>query len=149
VLLGSPANLRDKPGVRELWDATVSKLTDPVDLGFVREFAASTLARPVPQAFFETIVQENLKVPAFVWRATIEGLIADDSFGELHTIKAPTLIIWGDQDAILPRSDQEALAAAIPGSRLVVYPGAGHAFYWEDPGRVASDLVAFVEAHGT
>ena len=149
VLLGSPANLRDKPGVRELWDATVSKLTDPVDLGFVREFAASTLARPVPQAFFETIVQESLKVPAFVWRATIEGLIADDSFGELHTIKAPTLIIWGDQDAILPRSDQEALAAAIPGSRLVVYPGAGHAFYWEDPGRVASDLVAFVEAHGT
>ena len=145
VLLGSPANLRDKPGVRELW----AKLTDPVDLGFVREFAASTLAQPVPQAFFETIVQESLKVPAFVWRATIEGLIADDSFGELHTIKAPTLIIWGDQDAILPRSDQEALAAAIPGSRLVVYPGAGHAFYWEDPGRVASDLVAFVEAHGT
>ena len=148
VLMGSPASLRDKPGVQELWDSTVSKLTDPVDVAFVREFAASTLVQPVPQAFFETIVRENLKVPAFVWRATFEGLMADDSFGELHTIKAPTLIIWGDQDVILPRSDQEALVAAIPGSRLVVYAGAGHAFYWEEPDRVASDLVAFIEAHG-
>jgi non-heme chloroperoxidase len=84
-----------------------------------------------------------------VWRATFEGLTADDSLGEPHRIRAPTLIIWGDQDAILPRSDQEALAAAMPGSRLVVYPGAGHAFYWEGPDHVASDLVAFIEARGT
>jgi pimeloyl-ACP methyl ester carboxylesterase len=146
VLLGSPANLRDKPGVQELWNTKISKLSDPIDPGLVREFAASTLAQPVAQAFFETIVEENLKVPAFVWRATFEGLLADDSFGELHSIKAPTLIIWGDQDSILPRSDQEALVAAIPGSRLVVYAGAGHAFYWEEPDRVASDLATFIEA---
>lgn len=146
VLLGSPASLRDKPGVHDMWDSIVSKLIDPVDPGFVREFAASTLAQPIPQPFFETIVQENLKVPAFVWRATFEGIMEDDSFGDLHTIKAPTLIIWGDRDTILPRSDQEALAAAIPGSRLVVYADAGHAFYWEEPDRVASDLVAFIKA---
>lgn len=143
VLLGSPANLRDKPGAKDMWDSFVSKPDDPIDPEFVRDFAASTLARPAPQAFLETIVKESLKVPAYVWRATLEGLMTDDSFGELHAIKAPTLIIWGDQDAILPRTDQEALAAAIPDSRLLVYPGAGHAFYWEDPERVASDLVAF------
>jgi non-heme chloroperoxidase len=148
VLMGSPLTLRDKPGVLELWDSTVSKLTDPVDPGFVREFQESTLTQPVPQAFLETLVQESLKVPARVWRATFEGLLEDDSSGELDKIKAPTLIIWGDQDAILPRSAQEALAAAIAGSRLVVYPGAGHAFYWEEPDRFASDLVAFIEDLG-
>ena len=132
--------------MQELWDSTISKLSDPVDPGFVHEFAASTLTQPVSQAFFETIVQENLKVPAFVWRETFEGLMADESFEELHTIKAPTLILWGDQDTILPRSDQEALVAAIPGSQFVVYAGAGHAFYWEEPDRVASELVAFIEA---
>lgn len=149
VLLGSPATLRDKPNLQELWDSTLSKLTDPVDPGFVRELARSTLAQPVPRAFFETIVQENLKVPGFVWRATFEGIMEEDSFGELHKIQVPTLIVWGDQDAILSRSDQEALAAAIPGARLVVYPGAGHAFYWEEPERVASDLVAFIQGLGT
>jgi non-heme chloroperoxidase len=149
VLLSSPASLRDNPGVQKLWDSTISKLSDPVDPGFVREFAASILAQPIPQAFFKTIVQENLKVPAFVWRETFKGLMADDSFGELYKIKEPTLLIWGDQDTILPRSDQEALAVAIPGSRLLVYVGAGHAFYWEEPDRVASDLVAFIEALDT
>jgi non-heme chloroperoxidase len=144
VLLGSPATLRDKPGVLEMWKSTISKLTDPISPDLVREFAEGTLTRPVPQAFLETIVQENLKVPARVWIATFEGRLEDDSLGELHKIKTPTLVVWGDQDAILPQSDQETLAAAITGSRLLVYPGAGHAFYWEDPGRVASDLAAFI-----
>ncbi len=144
VFLGSPAVLRDKPGVQEMWDSTISKLKDPISPDLVREFANGTLTRPVPQAFLETIVQENLKAPARVWRETFEGLLEDDSLEDLDKIKAPTLIVWGDQDAILPRSDQETLAAAIPGSRLLVYPGAGHAFYWEDPGRVALDLAAFI-----
>ena len=144
VFLGSPAILRDKPGVQEMWDSTISKLKDPISPDLVREFAEGTLTRPVPQASLETIVQENLKAPARVWRETFEGLLEDDSLEDLHKIKAPTLIVWGDRDTILPRSDQETLAAAITGSRLLVYPGAGHAFYWEDPGRVALDLAAFI-----
>ena len=143
VLLGSPATLRDKQNVLEFWNSTASQLTDPVDPGFVREFAESTLVQPVPHAFVETMIQENLKVPARVWRATFEGLLEDESFGELGKINVPTLIIWGDHDAFLPRADQEALKTAIPRSRLVVYPGAGHAVYWEEPDRIASDLAAF------
>jgi pimeloyl-ACP methyl ester carboxylesterase len=145
VFLGSPLALRGKPGVQEMWDSTMSKLTDPIDPGFVRKFAESTLAQPVPPAFMETLVQENLKVPARVWKATMEGLLEDDSSEELGKVAAPTLIIWGDQDSILPRGDQEILAEAIADSRLVVYPGAGHACYLEEPGRVASDLVAFID----
>jgi pimeloyl-ACP methyl ester carboxylesterase len=144
VLMGSPATLHDKPGIQGMWISTISKLNDPIDPGFVREFAASTLAQPIPHSFFETIVKENMKVPAFVWRATFEGLMEDRSFEDLHSIKAPTLIIWGEHDAILSKGDQEALAEEIPDSRLVVYADAGHAFYWEAPDRVASDLVAFI-----
>ncbi len=54
-------------------------------------------------------------------------------------------IVWGDRDAFVPREDQARLAAAIPDSRLVVYEGAGHAVHWEQPERVAADIVAFVE----
>lgn len=148
VLIGSPFSLRDKPGVQEIWDSTLSKLTDPVDPAFVRDFVESTFVRPVPRGFIETLVQESLKVPARVWKATMEGLLEDESYGELNKIKAPTLIVWGDQDAIIPRTDQETLAAAIADSRLVVYPGAGHTFYWEEPERIASDLAAFIDHLG-
>jgi non-heme chloroperoxidase len=144
VFLGSPADLRDKPGVQEMWDSTFSKLEDPIDPDLVREFAEGTLAQPVPRAVLETIVGENLKTPARVWRETFKGLLEDDSLGELDKIEAPTLVVWGDRDTILPRDDQESLAAAIAGSRLLVYEGAGHAFYWEKPGRVAADLATFI-----
>lgn len=148
VFIGSPATLRGHPGLQEAWDSTISKLTDPVDPGFVRETQKSTLAQPVPEEFFETLVQEALKVPARVWRGAFKSFLEDDLSGELDKIKAPTLIIWGDRDAIVSRRDQEALAAAIVGSRLVVYAGAGHSPNWEEPARFASDLVAFVESLG-
>jgi pimeloyl-ACP methyl ester carboxylesterase len=144
VLIGPPLTLRDKPGALELWDSTISGLKDPIDPGFVREFVESTFTQPVPKSFLETLVQESLKVPARVWKATFEGLLEDDSSEELDKIKAPTLIVWGNQDAIVPRSDQETFTTAIAGSQLVVYPSAGHALYCEEPARFASDLAAFI-----
>ncbi|HSG18149.1 MAG TPA: alpha/beta hydrolase [Anaerolineae bacterium] len=147
VLLGSPFTLRDKPEVQEMWQSTISGLTDPVDPGFVREFQESTHVRPVPADFLCTMIEESLKVPARVWRATLEGLLEEDSSEDLGKIKAPTLILWGDQDAVVPLGDQEKLAAGIEGAQLVVYPGVGHAIYWEAPGQVATDIGVFIEEH--
>jgi non-heme chloroperoxidase len=146
VLLGSPLRLGDQPAVRRAWDTTFSRLEDPVDPAFVRDFVKSTVVRPVPEAFIETLVQEGLKAPAFVWKATIAALLEDDLTPRLGDVAAPTLVGWGERDAILPRREQEALASKIPRARLIVYEGGGHAFYWEDPARVAADLVAFVTA---
>ena len=145
VLLGSFADLRTNPGVAELWDSAISQFVDPVDPHFVRAFQQSTLAQPVPAAFFETAVHESLKVPARVWKATFATFLHEEWSGELGRITAPTLIVWGDQDTFCPRSDQDTLVAAIPGAQLLVYPRAGHALHWEEPERFAADLVAFTE----
>jgi pimeloyl-ACP methyl ester carboxylesterase len=45
----------------------------------------------------------------------------------LHRIDVPTLLLWGAEDGLVPPRFGEAYAALIPGSRLVVLPGAGHA----------------------
>lgn len=144
VLIGSFAALRTNPAVREFWDSAVSLLVDPIDPQFVREFQQSTLAQPVPTGFFETVVNESLKVPARVWKATFSTFQQEDWSTELGKITAPTLIVWGDQDAVCPRSDQDMLLAAIPGSRLIIHSGAGHAPHWEEPERFAADLAAFI-----
>ena len=146
VMLGSPATLRGNVDIQRMWDEDLSAMTDPVDPDFVRRFLEGTVHQPVPQGRMETMIQESLKVPLPVWRETLKGLMEDDSFQEVHKIEAPTLIIWGDQDSLLPREDAEALAAAIPGAQFLVYRGAGHVFYWEEPERVAGDLAAFIES---
>jgi pimeloyl-ACP methyl ester carboxylesterase len=143
VLAASFASYRKNPTVVEFWESAVSKLADPIDPGFVREFQESTLAQSVPEAFLGTVIQESLKVPARVWRAAFEGFLEDDFTEELNRIKAPTLILWGDRDRLCSREDQEVLLGAITGSQLVVYEGAGHGLHWEEPERFAADLAAF------
>jgi hypothetical protein len=51
----------------------LSRLTDPVDAELVREGLENTLVRRVPKAVSESLVRENLKVPAFVWRAALDA----------------------------------------------------------------------------
>jgi pimeloyl-ACP methyl ester carboxylesterase len=145
MLVGAFATLQTNPAVREFWDSVVSQLVDPIDPRLVREFQQSTLAQPVPAAFLETVVQESLKVPARVWQAAFLTFLQEEWSGELGKITVPTCIIWGDQDAFCPRSDQDLLAAALPNSQLVVYSGAGHDPHWEEPERFAADLTAFIK----
>jgi pimeloyl-ACP methyl ester carboxylesterase len=149
VFIGSPLTLRLHAGLHEAWDSTISKLEDPVDPVFVREMQAGTLAKPIPQDFFEVLVAEMMKVPARVWREAFEQLLNEDLVAELSKIDVPTLVVWGDRDGIVSRADQNSLVASIKRSLLVVYAGAGHSPHWEEPERFASDLSAFIRLRET
>lgn len=56
----------------------------------------------------------------------IDALLAFDRRAGLARIRAPTLIVAGDNDYITPSYHAEALARAIPASKLVVFRGGGH-----------------------
>jgi len=145
AMLGSPLTFRDKPSAQTLGEATLPGSADPIDPGFVRGLLEGMLSRPMPEALMDNAVQESVKVPAFVWRETLRGILEDDFSDELSRVAVPARIIWGDGDALLPRADQETLSRLIPQARLVVYPGAGHLFYWEEPSRVGADLATFAD----
>jgi non-heme chloroperoxidase len=145
VLVGAFASYRNNATLVDFWDAAVARLADPVAPDFAREFQESTLARPIPPAFLDTVVRESLKVPARVWRAAFAGFFEDDFAAELHRIAAPTLVLWGDRDGLARRADQEVLIAGIAGARLEIYEGTGHALHWEEPERFAAELTAFVD----
>jgi pimeloyl-ACP methyl ester carboxylesterase len=145
VLVGSFASYRANPGLAGFWQSAIAPLADPIDPGFVREFQESTLGRPLAPAFMDAVVRESLKVPSRVWRAAFAGFFEDDFAAELGKIAAPTLVLWGDRDALAPRADQDALVAGIAGARLVAYEGTGHALHWEEPRRFAGDLTRFID----
>jgi pimeloyl-ACP methyl ester carboxylesterase len=63
----------------------------------------------------------------------------------LGRIEVPTLLVYGDRDVRAPLAVAEDLHAAIPGSRLVVLPGVGHACSIEAPdgfNRVVRDFLS-------
>ncbi len=60
--------------------------------------------------------------------------------------RIPTLIVWGERDSIIPVAHGEAAHAAMPGSRLEVFPGAGHMPHDADPDRFARVLTDFCRA---
>ncbi len=62
----------------------------------------------------------------------------------LGAITAPTLVLTGAEDAVVPPSDSAALAEGIPGARAKDYARTGHAFLFHEPARVASDIVDFL-----
>jgi pimeloyl-ACP methyl ester carboxylesterase len=145
VLIGAYPTMRNNAAVRDLWDSSVSTLTDPVDPNFVASFQLSTLARPVSAEWLDMVVKESLRVPAAVWREACAGFLEDDTTDELEQIMAETLILWGERDVICSRADQAVLAAGIKRSRLKVYSGGGHGLHWEEPARIAAEIVAFTQ----
>jgi pimeloyl-ACP methyl ester carboxylesterase len=64
----------------------------------------------------------------------------------LAAIRTPTLVMHGEVDSLIPVSAGRALAAAIPGARLITYPGVGHVPMEQIPARSAQDLRAFLDA---
>jgi non-heme chloroperoxidase len=144
VLAGAFVPKPGNPGLRDLWDSAVSKLNDPIDPAFVREFQVSTLAQDVPPAFLDSVIAESLKVPARVWCAALEPLLEVDFASEIETVASPTLIVWGDRDSLTSRREQEILNESIAASTLAIYSGAGHAVHWEEPSRFAWDVSGFV-----
>ena len=123
--------------------SAVHGLTDPVDPAFVRAFQESTVHLPVPADFMAGAIANSQRMPAWVWKAQVDELVA---FASTGAPRCPTLVIGGDRDAVFSRDEHEALAAAIPGARLEIVEGVGHALHWERPARFASALAGLVGA---
>ncbi|SDX47457.1 Pimeloyl-ACP methyl ester carboxylesterase [Modestobacter sp. DSM 44400] len=143
VLVGAPRSLRGRPPFAD----EVDRLCDPVDPAWVRaSLEWFPCVQPVPDWYLADRVADGARVPAHVWRAALSGLSDAVPPTESAPIPSPALVIWGAEDHLLPRAEQQALCAALTGSRFPVYPATGHLVLWEQPARMAADLTAFV--HG-
>ena len=67
-----------------------------------------------------------------------------DSHGDLAALTVPVLVLWGDEDTLAPRTEQESMIEALRDVRSVEIPGCGHLSAVESPQDVAAALVAFL-----
>lgn len=68
---------------------------------------------------------------------------------DFHAIRIPTLVMAGEGDELIPAENSRAIAAAIPGAKLVIYPDAGHLPMEQIPDETTRDLRAFLGTLGT
>ncbi|MBM3220047.1 MAG: alpha/beta fold hydrolase [Candidatus Rokubacteria bacterium] len=77
----------------------------------------------------------------FLWPIPDKGLKK-----RIHRIKAPTLLVWGKDDQIVPPVYADEFARRLSGARLEVVSGAGHAPQMEQPDAVARLVREFAKA---
>ena len=65
----------------------------------------------------------------------------------LGGVQAPALVVWGDDDRIVPRSTADAYVRALPSARLEIVPDCGHLVDMEKPDELARLVSAFVTAN--
>ena len=124
-------------------EAVVTELDDPISPEFARTFVVDTSSENIAPGLVDVLVEDILAVPTRVWKQTFAGLLEYDDQTDLPLIEAPTLLVWGDADALVSRAMQDLLAGAIPDAELLVYPNVGHTPRWDDPVRFSNDLTTF------
>lgn len=83
-----------------------------------------------------------------VLRRQLVAIALHEAERRLPSIRAPTLVITGDRDRLVPVENSRRLARLIPGARLVELPGAGHAFPFERAEETTRLLAAHFLAEG-
>ncbi len=70
-------------------------------------------------------------------RATFVRLVNADLRDLLPQVRVPTLLVWGEQDTATPVADAQLMERLIPDAGLVLFEGAGHYSYLDQPERFA------------
>jgi pimeloyl-ACP methyl ester carboxylesterase len=77
-------------------------------------------------------------------QAQHDAAVGFDGTSYLTHHRAPTLVVTGDQDQIIPPGNSEALVKHIKGSQKKVYPNVGHLILVEEPERFSQDVLNFL-----
>ena len=124
-------------------------LVDPAALPIDADLLTHALSllhelRYVSPSFLPVLVVDALRAgPLTLWRAATALMLADLR-PKLAQIRAPTLVIWGEHDALVPLAFAQQLAQYLRYEKLVVIKGAGHVPMWDRPQEFNRALMEFL-----
>jgi pimeloyl-ACP methyl ester carboxylesterase len=79
-------------------------------------------------------------------RAILSKVVNEDLKHVMPNIKAPTLLIWGENDTATPLSDAKTMEKLIPDAGLVSFAGCGHYSFLDNPVQFAAVLTSFLKS---
>jgi pimeloyl-ACP methyl ester carboxylesterase len=111
----------------------------------LRRFVENALGDP-DAAIVDRIMEHRRATdqPPAAWAAQAAAGATFDVWDRVGEIRAPTLVLTGDEDAVVDPRNSELLAERIPDARLEVFAGGGHLFFWEEPERFVRLVTEFL-----
>lgn len=104
----------------------------------------SWLLKEPLEAYRELHSSSDYKMATPIMKQTLSKVVNEDLTPLLSKINVPVLLIWGDQDTSTPVEDARKMSECIPDSGLVIFEGAGHFSYLEQPDRTLTILKTFI-----
>lgn len=139
ALLATGARLRVLPALLE-WTADPALLPRAA-----AAMADASFGRDATPAMRDAYAREAAAAPPGLLHAGFSACDAFDVMERLGEIRAPALVVCGDDDRSTPPKYAEKLRASIPSAELVLVPGAGHMVILEKPVEVARAIARFAE----
>jgi pimeloyl-ACP methyl ester carboxylesterase len=125
--------------------AAIRALKEPIDPDSEFMIAWWSSPTPVDADFLRRQRRDAAGIPLRVWLAVLDqGLLGADLQKTLPKLTAPTLLIWGSKDPIMPEEERRTLRDALPHAQVRVFEGLGHNPFWEDPKGVAAAINPFL-----
>ena len=76
----------------------------------------------------------------------LQGIFGWESYSRIAKITAPTLVIHGETDRLIPSENGRLIAGRIPGAKFVIIPNASHIFETDQPGAAHHAITDFLAA---
>jgi pimeloyl-ACP methyl ester carboxylesterase len=102
---------------------------------------AASLTESALERYRDMMIAPGVR-QAILDRMAAHVLVPPEPF--LRRIAAPTLLLWGDADRMVPAAHAADYARELRDSRTVVLPGLGHVPMEEDPPRALAPVTAFL-----
>jgi 3-oxoadipate enol-lactonase len=74
----------------------------------------------------------------------LRGIMGWEAYSRIAQITAPTLVIHGETDRLVPAANGRLIAERIPGAKLVLIPHASHIFETDQPGTAHQAVLEFL-----
>ena len=142
---GGPHAVRAEPAALEMLTSratmTVEEFSDAV-LQFIHDPGT-----PRGRIEEDLVIRRQWNPSIEGYLAQLHGIMAWEAYSRLPQITAPTLVIHGETDRLIPPGNSRVIADRLPNAKLVLIPRAGHIFSTDQPEASHRAILDFLAAH--
>lgn len=124
----TPPDMPREEAIRRQWPVMFAPDFVNNHPDFLDQMTERSLAHPTP---FYSAIRHAMAIQRF------------NTYGRLGQIVAPTLVVSGSEDILVPPANSHLLADRISGATLELFQNAGHGFFWEYPEALVDLLSEF------